>query len=418
MTDYLSPRSHYSVGKVWVLVITIIFQILLIFRGAIVNLFSNTEEGLTAITFAIAVLLLATFPFSKRQIRSNILMIRSDQFLSHYAFAKMSKLFLIFSSAISIFGIIIRVIVILSVPLGVQLADMLPLIQKAGLALLCGHNPYQVYYFPYSMPLTFWPGLWLPFIPVILARVDLRWSGLFAWLLISIIIIVYSLLSAKRITSSKQLLGSGIFILLLQISINLVSFHGIGHTFFLWLWLLLLGICLLEGKFSLSALFLGLVMASRQTAILFVIPIFLYWYHNNGFKAAIKYGLVSLATFSFLVLPFIVASPRQFIIAPLEHYHQLSTYAMSLGSEGWTSNTIGFAYQIQKRWSADVLSILSYVVIVALGVIAWWKARNPLDMMLLMATGIVFFSFFTPIPWDYEYYPALFFLGLAVLAPQ
>jgi len=418
MTDTLPSAPYNSAGKLWVLIITCLFQMLLVFREPIVNLFSNKEKGLTIITIVIALLLLATFPLSRGPIRNKFFKTHYDQFLSHYSFSKASKLFLIFTSAISIFGILIRAIVIQSVPFGVKIADMLPLIQKAGQTLLLGQNPYQVYHFPYAMPLTFWPGLWLPFVPAILMRIDLRWAGLFAWLLISIIMVVYSFISARRKSSSKQLLGSGIFILLMQVSINLVSFHGIGHTFYLWLWLLLLGICLLEGKYTWSAFFLGLIMASRQTAIIFVIPVFLFWCHRVGFKAAIKSGLLSLATLFFLILPFIGNSPRQFIIAPLEHYRYLASYAMSLGTVGWISNSIGFSYQIQKLWNAWILSMLSYFVIGALGVIAWWKARNPLDMMLMMATSIVFFSFFTPIPWDYEYYPAIFFLGLALLAPQ
>ncbi len=358
MTDNLPSTSHNSTGKVWVLVITFIFQMLLIFRGQIVSLFSNKENGLTAITFVIALLLLATFPLSNRPIRNKFFKTHYDQFLSHYLFSKASKLFLIFTFAISVFGIIIRIIVIQSVPFGVQLADMLPLIQKAGQALLLGQNPYQVYYFPYAMPLTFWPGLWLPFVPLILLRIDLRWAGLFAWLIISIIMIIYSLRSAKRNSSSKQLLGSAIFILLLQTSINLVSFLGIGHTFYLWLWLLLLGICLLEEKFSWSAFFLGLVLASRQTAIIFFIPVLVFWYHKMGLKAVSRFGLISMATLAVLILPFLATSPRHFILVPLEHYQLLACNAMSLGAEGATSKTIGFSYFIQNQWNGEVLSIL------------------------------------------------------------
>ena len=66
-----------------------------------------------------------------------------------------TKLFLAFIIPITIVGLLLRIYIIRLIPLDVQVADMLPLIQKAAEALLQGQNPYQVYYFPYAMPLNF-----------------------------------------------------------------------------------------------------------------------------------------------------------------------------------------------------------------------------------------------------------------------
>ncbi len=64
--------------------------------------------------------------------------------------------------------------------------------------MLQGQNPYQVYHFPYAMPLTFWPGLWLVYLPSFLLNFDPRWIGLGLWAIISVIFILIPVKSCKK----------------------------------------------------------------------------------------------------------------------------------------------------------------------------------------------------------------------------
>ena len=71
------------------------------------------------------------------------------------AYQKNLRLFLLTIIPITCIGIVIRLVIIVLTPKYLVIVDMLPLIEKAGESLLQGNNPYQVYYFPYAMPLTF-----------------------------------------------------------------------------------------------------------------------------------------------------------------------------------------------------------------------------------------------------------------------
>ena len=293
---------------------------------------------------------------------------------------------------------------------------MLPLIQKACTAFLQGQNPYQVYYFPYAMPLTFWPGLWLPFLPAILFGFDPRWIGLIFWGIISIILIFFPIKISKRNSPNFILLLSSFNILLLQISINLVSFHGIGHTFTLWLWLVLLGIGIIDKKNILTAIALGLVISSRQTSIIYIPILMIFWYRNLGWKTALKLMVISFAVFFFITLPFIMQSPYNFFFSPILHYQKLASSAMSLSATGGTSSTIGFSYMIQKYWGANILSIVSGLIVMLIAGASFIMTKRTTRLILFLAASVTAFTIFAPIPWIYEYYPALLFLSLAIIS--
>lgn len=69
-------------------------------------------------------------------------------------------------------GCLLRWVYIIRTPVSAHIADMLPLIYGACETLISGANPYnKVYEMPWKLPLTFWPGLWMPYlIPHIIGR--------------------------------------------------------------------------------------------------------------------------------------------------------------------------------------------------------------------------------------------------------
>lgn len=402
--------------KAVILVLSTIFHVLLIFQLSIVNLFFTKEQGF----LFIAILFLIIFGLMFYSERNPVFRMKKIgqliKIINSYESLRAIRLFLFFTIPITLFGILIRIMVIQSVPIDPKLADMLPLIQKACTALLQGQNPYQVYYFPYAMPLTFWPGLWLPFFPAVLFGFDLRWIGLIIWGIISIILILFSLKMSKRNSSNFILLLSSINILLLQISINLVSFQGIGHTFALWLWLILLGVGIIGKKNVLTAITLGLVISSRQTSIIYIPILMIFWYKNFGWKMAFKLMIIAFAVFCTITLPFIAQSPYNFFVSPIRHYQELASYAMSLSATGWISSSIGFSYLIQRKWGANTLSIVSSLVVMLIAGASFIMTKKTTRLILFLAASVTAFTIFAPIPWVYEYYPALLFLSLAIIS--
>jgi hypothetical protein len=63
------------------------------------------------------------------------------------------------------------------VPIRPVLGDMLPLVVLAVQRTLQGATPYGVYHFPWTVPLTYLPGTWLPYAPLLLAEIDPRWMN-------------------------------------------------------------------------------------------------------------------------------------------------------------------------------------------------------------------------------------------------
>jgi len=232
-------------SKAILLIITITFHIVLIFHTKIISIFSKTEIGGALIALIFIVLFILLFYSQNNSFFTRIFLAISRKTES-LDLQKSIRLYLLFTIPISIMAIRARFYVIQLTPLDSKIADMLPLIESAGYAFLQGNFPYQTYYVPHPLPLTFWPGLWMPFLPAIFFNIDLRWIGLIVWTIISIILILYSIRVSKIQSSSSVLLISAIHILLLQISTELISFQAYGHTFVVWLFLLLIFFILLS----------------------------------------------------------------------------------------------------------------------------------------------------------------------------
>jgi hypothetical protein len=81
-------------------------------------------------------------------------------------------------------GIALRAFEVRVVPLTPAVGDMLPLVVLAAVNLAAGESPYRVYQMPWSLPLTYMPLSWLAYAPLVLARVDPRWTSALAELAI------------------------------------------------------------------------------------------------------------------------------------------------------------------------------------------------------------------------------------------
>ncbi len=409
--EFISPKSQLFL----ILILVILFHFLISSGSLFAKLFPSEEIVYLTITLVVIIVFGGLFYFEKKsliQVKPFKIIYFQKHSVKQKAFV---QLFLATIIPITLIGIIARIYVINLVPENLSVADMLPLIQKSGEALLQGQNPYQVYYFPYAMPLTFMPGLWLPFLPTIIFGFDLRYTGIFIWILISIILIFYTVKVSNRNLSPTTLLYSGINICLLQCSPELISFHTFGHTFALWLWLILLCIGLLEDKPILTAIALGMAVCSRQTAVIFIPLIFAFWIHRYNWIFAIRHLLLSGLVFLCFSIPFMVQDPYQFLIAPILHYQHLANYDLSLENSRFIINTIGFAYLIQTQLGTKVLSVLNGLVVLGIAISSFFMTISRRQMIIFMAAILTSFLFFTPIPWTYTYYPILLILSFVFL---
>jgi hypothetical protein len=264
------------------------------------------------------------------------------------------------------------------------------------------------------MPLTFLPGLWLPYYPLAALGLDLRWVGLLIWLMISALLVWIILETGTRRQSPLYFLIGAINVAILQFSPELIAFHAIGHTFTLWLWLALVCFGIYKGWDVLTAVGLGLVLSSRQTAVVFPPILLFYWFSRGGLRAAFKYGGISAAVFLLLNLPFAIQSPAQVFLAPLAHYQVLAAWDIARGPVSFMANSIGFSYVLQNWLGPQVLSFFYVLVLLVTIGLSPYLVKNRKRMLLGLAVVLAWFNLFTPIAWTYIYYDSLIILAFAL----
>ncbi|MCC5847977.1 MAG: hypothetical protein JJU29_07760 [Verrucomicrobia bacterium] len=286
-------------------------------------------------------------------------------------------------------------------PVEPELGDMLPLISLAGQNFLAGNFPYTEYQVPWPLPLTFFPLLWMSYLPAILLGIDLRWTGWIATLG------VLALLIRHRPRAPLPFLAFALLPVFTFFTVN-------GHTQPYWLVLCLHLYFLARGKPWLSALFLGLTLSSRQTALIIVPFTGLAWYRTHGLKPAMLSMCIAGGVTAAFCLPFFLLDPDAFLLEPLRHYGELAqSYSQAYSqahAEGAAASarlleTLGFANLFYVLGAPHLLSPLRILVFLLglSGCIVF--ARTPKDHIAwISATGITF-TFFTPIPWIYAYFP-------------
>ena len=287
-------------------------------------------------------------------------------------------------------------------PIDAQYGDMLPLIDQAGRHFLSGHFPYTEYHVPWPLPLTFFPMLWISYLPTLLLNLDLRWTGLVCTLLL------IPLLLHRRPAALLPVLLFAILPVFTFFTVN-------GHTQPYWLYLCAFGYALTRRNPLASAVFLGLTLASRQTALILVPFAALAWYRSHGLRPAGIALCISGTVTAALCLPFFLINPHAFLLEPLHHYRELAeAYRQGTGDPARLLETLGFA---------NLFSVLSLthllgparILILLLGIGGCARvARTPADHIAWMAATGMLFTFFTPIPWLYAYYP-WWLLGILAL---
>ncbi len=314
----------------------------------------------------------------------------------------------------------LRWLVIKQLAIEPRFADMLPLIQGACDALVKGGDPYgRVYAMPWPLPLTFWPGLWMPYLVPHLLSVDIRWVHIGVVVGISLVFIRFfsGVGSGKTRQESAVMLAaiSGLFLFLF--SSEPVLFANIAHTPPQWLWISLLAGAILLKRPWLSAVCLGLVLSSRQTAVVFCPLMVIYWLRTSGsFRVVAKLVGVTMVTFLIICGPFLILNPHAFVVAPLQHYAALGAWDFSRGPASFAANTIGLSYMIRSTKVDWLLPAIALVAIIGPWVLAWRRLRSATDVLLYMGFSGMVVALTSPIPWHYEYFPVFILISFAAIA--
>lgn len=421
-----TKKATYSSGGRWIYILLVLtlMHVLLDARTLFVQLFPTKPIGFAFLALAylflgLALMAKTTFlgkPFNRL---NNKFRKMNASFFNKKPGISVPFVF-ISAAFLTLLGILLRWFFISKVAIDPNVADMLPLIQGACDNLMSGANPYlAVYKMPWELPLTFWPGLWLPYSVFHYIGIDLRWLHMcvvigIAAIMISILVKSLLIRSQERRATIVSVLSS---LFLFLFSSELILFAGFGHTPPVWAWLSLLAAAVLAKRPYLTAIFLGILIASRQTAVVFAPLLFIFWLRKySSCRSAIKYSLVSIAAFCIVCGPFLISAPSDFVLTPLEHYTELGQWDFTRGVDSNSAKTIGFAYLLRQTQLDWLLRFTMIVAILSSILLAWKRIRSETDLFLSMGFLAVAVTLTSPIAWTYEYFPALLIVSFAVIS--
>jgi hypothetical protein len=317
-------------------------------------------------------------------------------------------------------GCWLRWLYIKRLPIEPRFADMLPLIQCACDSLEKGMNPYgQLYPMPWKLPLTFWPGLWVPYLIPHMLSIDIRWVHIVAIVAISMVFVRF--LVGRGVcddrTNSATKLAAFAALFLFLFSTEPIFFASIAHTPPQWLWISLLALSIVLKRPRLSAVLLGIVLSSRQTAVVYGPLMAIYWLRTSGsFRTAAMLSVVAAGTFLVICGPFLVLAPHAFVVAPVHHYSELGNWDFSRGAAGFSADTIGLSYMIRSAHMKWLLPAASAIAVVGPWLLAWKYLRSETEVLLYLGVSSIAVALTAPIPWHYEYFPAFILIAFASIA--
>jgi hypothetical protein len=305
-------------------------------------------------------------------------------------------------------------------PIKPNIADMLPLINNACNTLASGANPYdKIYLMPWKLPLTFWPGLWMPYMIPYGLGIDLRWIHISCVVGIASIFGVFIIRSLKTPSSKNQamLLAAMAGLSLFLFSSEHISFAGIAHTPPQWFWVSLLAGSILLKRPSLSAVFLGIVLASRQTAVVYAPLMAIYWLRTTcSMRTAATFTIVTICTYLLICGPFLMLDPYDFIVAPVRHYSWLGKWDFTRGYGSFSAKTIGLTFMLRETHLEWLLQASTILAIAGPLVLAWRRLQTETDILLFLGFAGMAVALTAPIPWHYEYFPSFLLISFAAIA--
>mgnify|MGYP001116323225 CR=1 FL=1 len=308
--------------------------------------------------------------------------------------------------AFAVAGLVARGCWIHRLPIAPELGDMLPQIQQAIHDWMSGIFPYRVHFFPWPIHLPYPPALWEAYIPATLAGVDLRYTTLVCLAIMGAIWFMQFRGFALRRIPVWQLWAWTLLAGMFFLSPLILRFVIQGHTAPYWLALTALPVLLHCRQNAASAVVLGLVCAMRQPAILFVPILGWYWWRAFSWRRAVLLVGIAAATSLLIYGPFLVKDPVAVLWTPMRQYATVGRETFEF-NPAMILECIGFSnlFYLAGQDRFLTLAALGGFAIVLAGNAK--RMKTPADATRIMALATLGFALFSPIPFYYEYIPAL-----------
>lgn len=303
-------------------------------------------------------------------------------------------------------GLAARWLWIRRLPIDPRLGDMLPQIQQGIRDLLSGEFPYRVHYFPWPIHLPYPPALWEAYLPAEMAGLDLRYTTLACLAVLGAVwFLQFKTLAARRgagVCLWAWVALAGAFFL----SPLVLRFVIHGHTAPYWLVLAVLPLMLHVRRPGMAAVLLGVACAMRQPAILLAPILGWHWMRTQSRKKAAAWVGLAAATSLLIYLPFVARDAVAVWWTPMRQYATVGRETFAFNPP-MVRETIGFSNLFYLAGWDRLLSPAAVAVFAAIFALNARRMDTAADATRAMALASLGFALLSPIPFYYEYFPAL-----------
>lgn len=291
--------------------------------------------------------------------------------------------------------------------------DMLPLVESAWSAFKDGDTPYRVYAMQSGsqVPLTYLPGLWLIHGVPTLVGLPLRTASIAADLLITM---GWGWMTQGMRGRAAPRARAVVLVLAACWWFSpSVQWNAVYAEPQPW-WALLLWVAALaaRGRWSSSAVLLGIALVTRHFAWVLLPFWALGCWRALGTRLAVGRFAWALAVPASLLPAFVARDPEAFWFGTLRW---LVAYGPAHAS--WFTERLGFAGTLYRLGAESALALLQGLTL-ALTVLFGWRASrgHPARALEWAAIGYAAFVMFNPIIWDSFYLGLAAWLSVPVLA--
>lgn len=279
--------------------------------------------------------------------------------------------------------------------------DMLEIIDFAASDLLRGESPFRPYLTVSGkeVPFGYWPGIWLPYVPLVALGVDLRVLNVMGFLLIALLFFR----TAGEGQPAARILAVTLFPFLL--SSPIAQMVTSGHLWLYWLFVCLMLWLIVRCRYLAAAVVLGLCLASRPTVLFLVAPVLGYVWSRAGWRVALTGAGVALSVFALLNLPFYLLYGEDFVrnsFGALLGFGQVLTHFSITG----ILQGVGFA------GAGRLGQVL--VALVALVLVIRNRSLSAAQFVVLVGLTYVCEVLFASYATRYLYFPGFFLIALGV----
>lgn len=280
--------------------------------------------------------------------------------------------------------------------------DMLQIIEFAAKDLLAGENPYQSYLTSSGkeVPFGYWPGNFLPYVPLVALGLDMRILNLIC---LGLMILLF-LHAAKHNPETSNILSISLYPFILSSPIWQMVLHG--HLWLFWLLICATFVFLVDGRLVWVGLAFGLCLVSRPTTLFLAGPVAVYIWQRHGSAWLLKTAGISIAVVVLINFPFWLIYGDNFRI---NSYGRLVGFSQQLTHFSLS----GYLQGAGVLWLAKPIQVI--ITLAAMVLILMKKAMTKSDFVFTSGILFVWLIMFNTYATRYVYFEGFFLIALSLV---